>query len=164
MKTLLCLISLCISHLSFAQDSCWQNEIHPINVTPYTQAEWENAITQWQTQKPSAPLITDLFKAHKTYKNELSTAQKLGNDKRKHCYIGCRIAQDTSLEVATYVGWMKELEDLQDCDKNTFFEPLDMQATTDGALASTNLTSQKGCYKYCKTTYVIPKNSSALNF
>ena len=92
---------------------------------------------------------------------ELSTAQTLKNDKKKHCYIGCRIAQDTSVEISIYVGWLKESDDIQDCNKKTFFEPLDFESTLDGAEFAETSSSPMSCLEFCQD-YTVPQNRSEL--
>jgi len=95
-----------------ASDMCWDNERNPYTKKAYTEADWFEHTERWNELMPEEASLWSLFWAHKTYKAELDTANNLKNDKRKHCYIGCRIAQDTSLAVSIYVGWLKESEDL----------------------------------------------------
>ncbi|MBY0386153.1 hypothetical protein K2X05_13420, partial [bacterium] len=127
----------------------------------YTEDQWYEHLEKWENKAPPSPGLLSLFKAHQTYKKELSTAQKLKNDKKKHCYIGCRIAQDTSLDVSTYVGWLKESEDIQDCDKKTFFEPLDFKSTVDGAEQAVVSSEPSFCFDYCQD-YKAPQKRSEL--
>lgn len=144
-----------------AQEACWEQETNPYSKAIYTEEQWHEHLENWETQAPPSPGLWSLFQAHQTYKKELSTAQKLKNDKKKHCYIGCRIAQDTSLEVSIYVGWLKESDDIQDCDKKTFFEPLDFESTVDGAEQAAVSSEPAFCYEFCQD-YQTPQKRSEL--
>lgn len=147
-----------ILSLSHAQETgCWQEERNPYTKAIYTEAQWYEHIDAWNALQPPEPSLWSLFWAHQTYKQELDTANTLKNDKKKHCYIGCRIAQTTSLEVSTYVGWLKESEDITDCDRKTFFEMLDYQSTVDGALQGATDNDAQMCYDFCEA-YKAPKN------
>lgn len=138
-------------HLAEAEpSSCWDKELNPYTQSVYkSEDEWLHQRERWDALQPENVSLWSLFWAHQTYKKELSTAQTLKNDKRKHCYIGCRIAQEQSYEVSDYVGWFKESEDLQDCDKKTFFEPLDYQSTADGAKRGASSQDPQRCYEAC---------------
>lgn len=72
---------------------------------------------------------------------------KSGNDKIRHCYAGCYVAQKLDYTSAVLVGWYKELVDASDCSKNTSFERKDYDATIVGARAGS-----KGipCESICK--------------
>lgn len=153
----LLMFSLLITpQLLFAQDQCWQREVDPYSGKLYSAESWNETLQLWDQQQPPQASLWSLFWAHQTYQKELAAAQTLNNDKRKHCFIGCRIAQETSIEVSIYVGWLKESEDLQDCDKETFFEPLDYQSTVDGALVAESSSDSRKCMDYC-STYKAPK-------
>lgn len=143
-------------HNSFAQSSCGETEINPYTGQVFGAEAWGETLDLWDRQQPPSASLWSLFWAHQVYQKELSEANTLKNDKRKHCYIGCRIAQETSIEVSTYVGWLKESEDLQDCDRKTFFEPLDYQSTVDGALHSEKAVDSQACMDYCRD-YTAPK-------
>lgn len=150
-----------LSSSASAQESCWQQEVNPYTKSLYTQNEWQDHVEKWEEHAPSSPSLWSLFKAHQTYKKELSAAEKLKNDKKKHCYLGCRIAQNTSFDVSTYVGWLKESEDLNDCDINTNFEPLDFASTVDGAAFAETNSSPISCFEFCQD-YKAPQKRSEL--
>jgi hypothetical protein len=143
--------------MASAADMCWEQERNPYSKDRYTENEWHEHTQAWNERQPEEPGLLNLFWAHQTYKQELDTANSLKNDKRKHCYIGCRIAQDTSLEVSTYVGWLKESEDLTDCNRKTLFETLDYQSTIEGAQQGATNGDPESCYEFCQT-YKAPKN------
>ncbi len=147
--------------MAAAADMCWEQERNPYSKATYTETEWYEHTQAWNEREPEDPGLLSLFWAHQTYKHELETANSLKKDKRKHCYIGCRIAQDTSLEVGTYVGWLKESEDLADCNRNTLFETLDYQSTIEGAEHGATVKSPEECYDFCET-YKAPKNRMEL--
>jgi hypothetical protein len=147
--------------MASANEMCWKQEINPYSKTTYQEAEWLKHSQAWNERQPEKPIFWSLFLAHQTYKQELETANTLNNDKRKHCYIGCRIAQDTSPEVSTYVGWLKESEDLTDCNRKTLFETLDHQSTIEGARQGALVREPQECYEFC-TSYKAPKNRSEL--
>jgi hypothetical protein len=152
MKVLLSLLSfILIPTFGFAAQppGCWTSEVSPVSKKIYSQTQWEQDLAQWLRLEPESPSLWSLFKAHQTYKKEQAAVKKIKGDKRKHCYIGCRIAQENSLEVSLYVGWLKESEDLQDCDKKTYFEPLDHQSTVDGAVVGSESQSPKICHEFC---------------
>lgn len=115
----------------------------------FTEVEWNTAIADWDTQEPEDPGIIKLFSAWQVYKKEAHAVKKIKGDKRKHCYMGCRIAQDVSYETAVYVAWMKEKEDLTDCQESTFFEVRDFEVTVDGAGLAATGTSKKHCLDQC---------------
>ncbi len=147
--------------MAAAADMCWERERNPYSEATYTEVEWYDHTQAWNALQPEEPSLLSLFWAHQTYKQELDTAKTLKNDKRKHCYIGCRIAQDTSLEVSTYVGWLKESEDLADCNRKTLFETLDYQSTIDGAQQGSLVSEPQECYDFCES-YKAPKNRMEL--
>lgn len=134
------------------EERCWQNEINPATKRTYTSAAvWQAELDRWKTKEPKAPSLDQLFRAYEIYKNEKSAAQKLKNDKVKHCYIGCRIAQELNPQSAEYVGWYKEAQDLEDCERNTRFEEKDYEATLFGA--NLQVTGQEACVSSCRETW-----------
>lgn len=137
--------------VSDANPLCFQDEINPeTNLIYENQASYNKDVDFWKSEKPPTPSLVALGVAYLIYKSELSEALKLGYDKREHCYMGCRIAQGTSINTAIYVGWKKESRDLNDCDASTDFDPLDFAATEVGARAATSIEySQAACSKFC---------------
>lgn len=99
------------------------------------------------------PFPWHLVKAYSVYKNEKTQAERMSSDKRAHCYIGCRIAQETNYETADYVGWLKEKRDLSDCNPKTHFDEEDYKATIRGASFGNTQRDSLGCLQACTQTY-----------
>lgn len=137
-----------ISISSLANESiCWKSEINPTSQKVYTSSSsYQNHLNQWKLNKPKVPNLFYMGLAYMTYEKEKKTSLSLGSDKQAHCYMGCRIAQETNYSTALYVGWYKEHKDLLDCQKPTHFEPLDFEATKLGAQAATN---NINCIEFC---------------
>lgn len=115
---------------------CWQKEENPANKTPYTSYwEWESDVSQWQKKQKPQLNVVKLLKAFKIFKAERDKANSFGNDKKAHCYVGCRISQGTDFKTARFVAWFKEIQDLTDCKMESHFEIADYDATLVGAEA-----------------------------
>ena len=135
-----------------SEERCWRSEINPATKKIYaSEAAWHAELQRWKALEPKAPSLDQLFRAYEIYKSEKSAAQKLKNDKVKHCYIGCRIAQDLNFESARYVGWYKETQDLEDCKRNTRFEEKDYEATVFGA--NLQVTGKEACVDSCQSAW-----------
>ncbi len=136
------LIFLFLSQFVFAETTdslCWTKEENPKTLKPYTsQAEWSVDLETWSRKQQPQFNVIQLIKAYGVYKKELPKAQTFPNDKMEHCFIGCRISQETNLKTARYVGWLKEDLDLTDCKLTTHFDPKDFTATLRGAEAGQN--------------------------
>lgn len=127
------LLLLSFSSLASAANNCWQKEINPTTVKVYSsQAEWQKHVDYWNAHQAALPNPLNLITAYNIYKSEYARVNKFKNDKLKHCYVGCKIAQATTLRTTEYVGWYKELKDITDCDISTHFEIRDFQATVHG--------------------------------
>ncbi len=113
----------------------------------------EPEIQKWMSIQPPMPSFFDLYKAKKIIDAEQKTALKLGNDKRAHCYLGCRISDDIDYQTADYVGWQKEFNDATDCNPNTRFDKADYVATLVGAKKSKQKNIKSSCATYCKKKY-----------
>ena len=118
-------------------DRCWTSESNPATLTPYTsQAEWRNDLTKWQRLKPPQASLIHLAKAYAVvYKSEKAKAASFSNDKLAHCYVGCRLTQETNFRTSRFIGWLKEDFDLTDCKMSSHFDPVDYQATVFGSEA-----------------------------
>ena len=68
------------------------------------------------------------------------------NDKWLHCVVGSEIARVTSFQVADYVAWFKEFQDLTD----TRFESDDYTASVDGARQTTLERTCEECSQVCE--------------
>ena len=149
----LCLLNIACS-TSAKANTCWQNEADPLTQKPFqSEYDYNNLKKNWNSQKPVTPNPFQLIKAFATYKKEQSTADAFKNDKAAHCYIGCRIAQDTNYECADYAGWKKENDDLTDCQLQSYFEEEDYLATIAGANAGKDNPVKNFCIEYCQPTH-----------
>jgi len=149
MKILFILLSVSFTSSAFAQNACYDNETNVKTKKAYSEDQWNMEIADWGTQEPKDPGVINLFAAWKVYKNKAATVKKIKGDKRKHCYMGCRIAQDVSLETAIYVAWLKENDDLTDCEKSTLFEHRDFEVTVEGAELSKESSDKQHCLDEC---------------
>lgn len=95
----------------------------------------------------------DLMRAYSLYKKEKAQAEKLGNDKRAHCFLGCRISQHTDYHTADYVGWLKEDRDISDCNPRSHFDEEDYRATVRGAQIGESQNEAATCIQACKQVY-----------
>jgi hypothetical protein len=133
---------------------CFRSEIDPKTNKIYSSEKiYLDDIKEWQVQKPEVPGMFKLARAYSVYKKEKDFATSLGNDKRAHCYMGCRISQETDYHVAEYVGWLKEDQDIRDCKPTTHFDAADWSATNKGAQLGQSQPDAKGCDLSCKQNY-----------
>lgn len=145
-------ILVSIPQITLAAAACWQQEVNPQTKQRYTsQQQYQTHLNQWNARMPIIPNPLNLLNAYNLYKSELPNLKNLSNDKVKHCYIGCRVAQATSQNTANYMGWYKELQDLTDCKPNTHFENQDYIATVQGARIQTK--SKSVCVSACEQTW-----------
>lgn len=113
--------------------SCFQQEVDPSTRRRYqNESQWQADVTRLEEKEPSRPGLYELYKGYQVYKAESALTLKLRSDKRAHCYIGCRIANEVSVPVAEYAAWYKESEDLTDCNPKSLFEWNDIIATQTG--------------------------------
>ncbi|AGH95086.1 hypothetical protein [Pseudobdellovibrio exovorus] len=135
-----------------ASAACWQQENNPVTGKRYSSAtEYQAHLNFWAGKMPIIPNPLNLVNGYNLYKSELPKMRGLSNDKVKHCYAGCRIAQETSQNTANYMGWYKERQDLIDCNPNTRFEHQDYIATAYGAKIKTN--SSADCVHTCEQAW-----------
>jgi hypothetical protein len=132
-----------------ASNVCWQNEKNTLTQKTFSQEEWTLANESWQQLMPQEIGYFKLYKAWRIYRSESKTLNKLKKDKLKHCYLGCRISQEISYEASAYLAWYKEYKDLNDCDKTTFFEVLDAEATLKGAEFGEQTKVPEDCFNLC---------------
>lgn len=113
---------------------CYRHEVDPrTNQTFVSREEYQSELERWNRIGRPAVGPIDLIVAYRAYRSEKPHAETLGTDKAMHCYIGCVISLATSSKVTDYVGWLKEYQDLTDCDPTTHFEDADSVATSRGA-------------------------------
>jgi hypothetical protein len=138
------------SQVSFATGQCWRSELNP-----YTNAKFADENTyayllqSWLEDEPELPWITQLYTGWRTAKAASQESKRFKSDKRMHCYVGCRIAQETNSDVAQYAGWTKEYKDLTDCDINTRFEYDDQDATVLGGAIGDGTQGKNICLNSC---------------
>lgn len=149
MKTLLLLLVFGFGSSAYAKGACYSSEKNVSTKKMFTENDWEEALADWDSKEPADPGILKLFAAYQVYQKELPTANTFKGDKRKHCYIGCRIAQDVSHDTAVYTAWYKEKEDLTDCVKGSYFELRDYEITVQGADLGLKNKDPKYCLEEC---------------
>lgn len=135
-----------------AQESlCYQSERDPRTDRPFENQEDYDSLTQsWNQRSPGLVNPLNLLKAYSVYKREVARAKKMGNDKQMHCYLGCRIAQETHLSTVDYVGWLKESRDLSDCNLRSRFEEEDYLATLRGGQYGEANSNPESCERACR--------------
>ncbi len=141
------------SSLSLAQDlqkDCYKKEVNPVTHHYFVSIQ-ELIRTQenWRAIEPAMPNPVLLLRAYSVFKFEEPLAKKMKNDKVAHCYMGCRLSQETDYRTADYVGWLKEERDIHDCDGRSHFDPEDYQATLRGALGGENHPEPGLCRVLC---------------
>lgn len=144
------LITFCSLSFAVAND-CYLSEKNAVTKKIFTEQDYSLALEQWLSQEPESPGLLSLLFAYNVYKKESSTVSNIKGDKRKHCYIGCRITQSASYEAAIYAAWYKEYKDLTDCNKSTSFERRDYEYTLEGADIGTLNTEPSHCHDTCSS-------------
>jgi hypothetical protein len=105
-------------------------------------------VTDWIKIQPALPSWQMLADIETVAKEARKYAQeKSSNDKIRHCFAGCYVANKLDYKSAVLVGWFKELVDTSDCSKTTSFEKRDYDATIKGARAGSQ---DKDCESFCK--------------
>jgi|GEM_PF-1336547 hypothetical protein len=159
LKVIIFSFTALLSVQAFAvEGECFRSEINPKTQKVYTSEKvYQADIDQWQTRAPESPGMAALMKAYNIFTKEKKIADSLKNDKKAHCYIGCRISQDVNFKTAEYVGWMKEDQDIRDCKAGTHFDELDLIATIKGAEFGQTAADAKACLTSCQTVRRIRK-------
>lgn len=149
---LLCLCGILWgSEVAFAAEECYRQEINPITRKPYTdKVKWQDDGRDLRRSFPAMPGLFDLHKGYQVGVRESRIASGLRGDKIKHCYVGCRISNETSFEVAVYAAFFKEERDLQDCNPRTHFDLKDIDATVAGADLARRFPGE-GTGGFCRT-------------
>ncbi len=126
----------------------------------------DQQMAEWMNKQPEMPNIISLLKAKNLIDAEKKYALKLGNDKRAHCYLGCRIGESINFKTAGFVAWQKEYNDATDCNSDTYFEIADYNATVDGAKKGAakpeSSKAQKFCTDYCTQSFFRKRVSKKL--
>lgn len=146
---------VCFSSAAQAADPlCYQKELNPNTQQAFSSAhEYNSFRSDWANQNPGSGNPLALIKAYSVYKSEKSKAETMGTDKLAHCYMGCRISQETNYHTADYVGWLKEERDITDCNLKTHFDEEDYKATARGAGFGENARDAASCETACKQVY-----------
>lgn len=131
---------------------CFENEVNPRTQQRYeSAAQWQSDVDAWEQRGRGFAGPLNLFWSFTSYVREKKQAESFGSDKAAHCYIGCVIARSTRAEVADYIGWLKEQQDLVDCDPETHFEEADAVATSWGGMLEAR--SREECQAQCVERY-----------
>lgn len=136
-------------------NSCFTNELSPLTNKKYKSfSEYSHEKKQWAKLKPTALVNpVQLILAYKVFTLEEDYAKSLSSDKAAHCYIGCRVGQETSLRTAYFMSWYKESLDLTDCNASTRFEYQDHSATIYGANLSSITSHPYDCASLCAMNF-----------
>ena len=131
--------------------TCYLKEIDQRTMKPFgSVADYNSELDRWNRISRPAVNPLDLFVAYQTFRKEKPVADRMTTDKAMHCYMGCVIALATSTKVTDYLGWLKEHQDLTDCDPATHFEDEDATATSQGARLGAR--DRKECSNLCTSS------------
>lgn len=112
---------------------------------------YNQKVKEWDGKNPGFPGLWDAFWGREIaliIKDVWADKGGACNDKWLHCYIGCRIAEETNEDTAKYAAWYKEQNDLTDGNADTHFEEADYDATI--ACIGQN------CLECCRTRWGSP--------
>lgn len=138
---------------------CYQKEIDPQTKRVYqNEAQWNVDQKKLSDATPRMPNFLRLKWGWDLSRIEIKKTKGIGSDKRKHCYVGCRIGYDIGHDVAVYAGYYKEADDITDCNIKTHFDLKDIDATILGAdiakkcaEESTKENPKQADEEYCRT-------------
>lgn len=137
-----------------AQRECYLNEMNPQTGEAFATTQiYAKMKSEWKKLSPGLSQPFLLVRAYAVYKQEKDKAESLGTDKLAHCYMGCRIAQETDYSTAAYVGWLKEDRDISDCKAFSHFDEEDYIATIRGAEFGVVPVDTPSCAAMCKQIY-----------
>jgi len=134
---------------SIADHSCASSEINVSTWARFTPVDYQDALEYWRGEEPESPGLLQLFWGYRLYNQEKPNVEKIRNDKDRHCYLGCRLAEEVSYDLAVYVAWYKEDRDLRDCNPGTKFEQADFDYTIEGANAAAEASASIDCWQLC---------------
>jgi hypothetical protein len=133
---------------SVPQQACFESERF------LTYDEWAGTVRDWNAKRPPLPNPVHAFEALRLVKKEQAFARRrFKSDKQMHCYVGCRIAQDTDFTTAQFAAWEKERRDLTDCNGDSHFEELDYTVTVWGAHLGVASSSSGECISTCERSF-----------
>lgn len=151
MKLFLLTTMLFFQSKAFASFQCFENEKDVTTKKIFTEQGYNQSLESWLTGEPEHPGYFQLWKAYNFYSGEKPTLNKIKGDKRKHCYIGCRMGQALPVDTAIYVAWYKEYQDLTDCERSTRFEVEDFDATLSGIdVGESSPNDTEICFNFCE--------------
>jgi hypothetical protein len=129
--------ALILSSGAFASatgEECFRSEIDPSTKRVYqNKAQWDADQKAIWALAAGPPNPFRLLRGYEVSMSESKNSKGMGSDKRKHCYVGCRIADEVGHDVAIFAGIYKEDRDITDCRTKTLFDPADLEATILGA-------------------------------
>ncbi len=133
---------------SVARQACFESERF------LSHDEWAASVREWNTRRPPLPNPVHAIEALRLVRKEQAFARgRFKNDKQMHCYVGCRIAQDTDFTTSQFAAWEKERRDLTDCNGDSHFEELDYTVTVWGAHLGVASTSSAECITTCERSF-----------
>ena len=155
MKPFFMMVIILFNSAAFAStNSCFAEETNPATQQRFASLQDYNSFKEsWDYQSPGIVNPIHLLRAYQIYKSEKNLALSLGTDKLAHCYLGCRISQVTNYHTTDYVGWLKELRDLTDCNPQSFFDEEDYRATIRGGVLGGSQPDAKSCESACHQIY-----------
>lgn len=134
--------------------ACYELEVDPSTRRRYqNEAQWNADREKLASLEPTRPGMYTLYVAYQLTKTESVNARAMKSDKRAHCYMGCRVANEVSVAAAEYAAWYKEDRDINDCNPKSQFELRDIVATQVGIeIAEDNFgfATKELCQKVCR--------------
>jgi hypothetical protein len=116
--------------------------------------DWSRAVNDWNSRRPPFPNPLYAYKGYQVAKAEGRFARDhFKSDKQMHCYVGCRIAQETDFTTAQFAAWEKERRDLTDCSSDSHFEEMDYTVTVWGAHLGVASSSSSECLSTCERSF-----------
>jgi hypothetical protein len=116
--------------------------------------DWARAVNDWNSRRPPLPNPLQAWKGYQVAKTEDPFARShFKSDKQMHCYVGCRIAQETDFTTAQFAAWEKERRDLTDCNSESHFEDMDYTVTVWGAHLGIATSSSSECLSTCERSF-----------
>lgn len=148
------LIALFFPICAFAGENdpdCYSKEIDFHTGRRYqNQQQWDADRAELWKAAPRMPLnIMAVKKGYEVGQIESVNSKGIGSDKRQHCYVGCRIADEAGYDVAEFAAYYKEKKDITDCNPKTHFDLNDIAATLQGAQLASKA-KDKADADYCR--------------
>lgn len=113
--------------------------------------QWDADRELLAKSSPKMPAnVVRVFRGYRVGKIESVNSKGIGSDKRQHCYVGCRIADEEGFEVAEFAAYYKENKDIEDCNPKTHYDQTDIAATLLGAKVALKAPVRADA-AYCRT-------------